>query len=587
MTEPMPAPSPSAVTSVDPITVEIVRNALIAAADEMSVSLARSAYSPIIYEMKDYSVALFDDECRLLGQSQGLPIFLGALEEAVRACLDHYGRESMSPGDVYLINDAYLVGSHLNDISIFSPIFFEGELVGFAGSKAHWLDIGCMNPSHTMDSTNIFQEGYRIGPTRIIRAGVMNEELLDLLLRNSRMPRSIQGDFWAQVAACRTGEQRYQAVLERFDHATVTEAVQHIFEQCEQLDREVVDALPDGTWRAEGYMDSDGAGNGPVKVCLAVTIDGSDVTLDLEGSSPQTAGCLNSGFAQTVSAARLAFKFLVNPEVPATGGTFRCLEVRAPRRSIFAAEAPAACQYYYPHSGLMIDLFITLMGQALPERITGGQCADPMNVMFTSDVADTGESWVHGEAETIGWGASHDRDGENCSANYGAGDLKNYPVEVVEAKYPLRVDEYTMIPDTGGAGRHRGGLAQRRTFTALADVALSLWLERTVTPGWGVFGGGAGDVPTAVVRRPDGVEERLLKCSHVPFPTGSRVIVDTGGGGGYGEPSERDPQLVAHDLHHGYMTKAGVARDYPQQLAALVAAPVRTQVDDSENGVRA
>jgi N-methylhydantoinase B len=569
MTAPLSSSSAGTVVSIDPVTVEIVRNALVAAADEMSVSLARSAYSPIIYEMKDYSVALFDDECRLLGQSQGLPIFLGALEQAVRVCLDHYGRDSMAPGDIYLINDAYLVGSHLNDMSVFSPIFFDDNLVGFAGSKAHWLDIGCVNPSHTMDSTNIFQEGYRIGPTRIIRAGKMNEELLDMLLRNSRMPRSILGDFWAQVAACRTGEQRYQAVLGRFDRSIVAEAVRQIFEQCERLDRDVVAALPDGTWHAEGFMDSDGAGSGPVKVALTVTIDGSDVMLDLDGSSPQTAGCLNSGLAQTVSAARLAFKFLVNPDVAATGGTFQCLEVRAPRRSIFAAEAPAACQYYYPHSGLMIDLFITLMGEALPDQITAGQCADPMNVLFTGDAEEPGESWVHGEAETIGWGASRDRDGENCSANYGAGDLKNYPVEVVESKYPLRVDEYTMLPDTGGAGRRRGGLAQRRTFTATEDVALSLWLERTVTPAWGVFGGASGSIPTALVTRPDGSEERLLKCSHVPFPAGSRVVVDTGGGGGYGPAAQREAELLAHDLDHGYMTEAGAARDYPEQLAAL------------------
>ena len=400
---------------VDPVTVEIIRNALNAAADEMSVNLGRSAYTPIIYEMKDYSVALFDAQCRLLGQSPGLPIFLGALEDAVKVAIERYGRDYMAPGDVYVVNDAYLVGSHLNDVSVFSPIFHEGELVGFAATKAHWMDIGAKDPSQTMSSTNIYQEGYRLGATCIIRRGKLNEEVLDILMLNSRLPRSVRGDFYAQVAACRTGEQRLQVVLDRFGPETISAAVDEIFAQCERLDREVVAALPDGTWESEGFMDSDGNGNGPVKVHLKVTISGSDIYLDLAGSSPQTGGCLNSGFAQTLSGARLAFKFLINPDVPATGGTFRCLHVSAPEGSIFAAKEPAACQYYYPHAGLMIDLFIKLMAEALPNHVTGAQCADPMNVMFNGVLPDTGEPWMVGEATAVGWGASRDADGENGS----------------------------------------------------------------------------------------------------------------------------------------------------------------------------
>jgi N-methylhydantoinase B len=547
---------------VDPVSVEIVRNALVAAADEMGVNLGRSAYTPVIYEMKDYSVALFDADCRLLGQSPGLPIFLGALEDAVRVTLQRYPKESMAPGDVYLVNDSYLVGSHLNDMSLFTPVFYDGRLVGFAASKAHWLDIGAMDPSQTMASTSIYQEGYRIGPTRIVRRGRVNEEVLDLLMRNSRLPRSVRGDLYAQVAACRTGEQRYQAVLERFGPKVVGLAVEEIFRQCEVLDRDAVSRLPDGVFEAEGYMDSDGHTDEPVRVHVKVTISGSDLYLDLAGSSAQRLGCLNCGFAQTVSAARLGFKFLINPDVPATGGTFRCLHVSAPEGTIFSAGPPAACQYYYPHTGLMIDLFIKVMGEVLPDAVTGAQCADPMNVLFDGNDPDTGEPWMVGEATAVGWGASRDQDGENGLINYGGGDLKNYPVEVLEAKYPIRIESYGLVPDSGGPGRRRGGLAIVREFTSLGDSSLSLWLERSVTGPWGVLGGAQGGTPSGLLRLPNGEERQVLKCSHVPFPAGSYLRVVTGGGGGYGDPAERERELVAADVADGYVSARAARAQY-------------------------
>jgi len=550
--------------AVDPITVEIIRNALNAAADEMGVNLARSAYTPIIYEIKDYSVALFDTDCRLLGQAPGLPIFLGALEDAVKVTVARYGVENMGEGDVYLVNDSYEVGSHLNDISLFTPVFFDGRLVGYAASKAHWIDIGAMEPSQTMASTDIYQEGYRIGPTRIMRKGRLNKELLEFFMLNSRMPRSIHGDFFAQVAACRAGEQRFQDILRRFGKEAFQSAVDEIFQQCERLDRQVVDALPDGEWEAEGFMDSDGTNfDVPVKVRLKVTIKGSDIYLDLTGSADQTGGCLNSGFSQTMSAARLAFKFLINPEVSPTGGTFRNLHVYAPPRSIFAAQEPAACQYYYPHAGLMIDLFIKLMAQVMPDRVTGAQCADPMNVMFDGIHLATGETWVAGEAVALGWGASRDADGENGLANYGGGDLKNYPGEVMEAKYPIRVREYGLRQDSGGPGKRRGGLAIYRDFETLGEpLNVSLWLERSVTGPWGIFGGQQGGTPIVEVSRPGHQPIRKLKASHIVCPVGTRIKVVTGGGGGYGDPRERERDKVEADVVDGYVSRQVAAEAY-------------------------
>jgi N-methylhydantoinase B len=539
----------------DPVTVEVIRNAFNSTAAQMNNNLARSAYTPIIYEMKDCSVGLFDRDARLLGQAPGLPIFLGNLEAAIEVTTEHFGGADVYlPGDVYAVNDSYLTGSHLNDVSVFSPVFHAGELVGFCASKAHWLDIGAKDPGQAMDATEIYQEGYRIAPTHLYAEGKPVTETIEFLCRNSRLPRSVWGDMHAQIAACRTGERRLQALCDRFGADTVREAAQAIFAQSERLDREAVARIPDGTYRAEGAMDSHGPGGEPVPVKVAVTVAGDSMTLDLSGSSRQTPGCMNCGLAQTISGARLAFKFLFNPDIPVTGGTFRNLDVVAEKGSVFDAQEPAACQYYYPHIGLMIDLFLSALAPAVPEAVVAGQPADAMNVMFTGINPRTGERFVCGEATAVGWGAHAHGDGANALINYGGGDLKNFPVEVVESLYPLRIHSYGVWAGSGGAGRHRGGLGAEREYETLADgIDLSLWFERTRTPAWGLFGGEEGRPTSVLVDRGDGPEP-MLKVNRAPLPRGSRVTVRTGGGGGYGDPAERDAAALERDLVDGYVT---------------------------------
>ena len=541
---------------VDPITVEVIRNAFNSIASQMNNNLARSAYTPIIYEMKDCSVGLFDAEARLLGQAPGLPIFLGNLEAAIHVTTEHFGGEDVyRPGDVYAVNDSYLVGSHLNDVSIFSPIFYEDELVGFGATKAHWLDIGSKDPSQAMDSTSIYQEGYRIGPTKLYDAGEPVQGVMEFLTRNSRLPRSVWGDMHAQIAACRTGERQLAELYDRFGAADIGAAAEQVFDQCEAMDRAAVAALPDGRYGAEGDLDSWGPGGDPVHVKVALEISGEEIRLDLDGSSGQTPGCMNCGYAQTVAAARLAFKFLINPDTSVTAGTFRNLAISAPQRSVFDAREPAACQYYYPHLGLMIDLFIRALAPAMPDRVVAGQPADAMNILFTGVDPDTRQPWVSGEATAVGWGAYQGGDGTNGLINYGGGDLKNIPVEVQESRYPIRVHRYALRPDSGGSGRWRGGLGIVREYEVLADeVRVSTWFERTRTPGWGLFGGAAGEVTSVVLDPADGDRRDLLKINALPVPKGSRITVATGGGGGYGPVTERDEGAVDEDLADGYVT---------------------------------
>lgn len=546
----------------DPITVEILRNALNSVALEMNANLARSAFSPIIYEMKDCSVALFNERAELLGQAPGLPIFLGALDEAVKIVRDHFSARGIQEGDVYALNDPYLVGSHLNDVTVISPIFYEGELVGFTATKAHWLDMGGKDASVSVDTTEIYQEGLRLGPTRLYQAGQPQTDILDILARNSRLPRSIIGDLNAQVAACRTGERRYQELLGRFGLETVREAVAEIFAQAERADREAIAAIPDGEYQAEGYLDSDGHSQEPIYIRVMVSVEGANIHIDLTGSSPQRQGCTNCGIAQTISAARLAYKFLINPHHPPNGGHFRSLSLTAPPGTIFAAQEPAACLYYAPHLGLMIELVLKALSQALPGRVPAGQPSDQMNFMMAGRTAD-GLVFMTGEASAVGWGALPNDDGLNAMVNYMAGDLKNISAEVEEAKYPLRVGCRALEPDSGGAGQYRGGLALIKEYQPIAlGCRLLLWLERTVTPGWGVAGGQAGRTARCIVD-PGGAKEAMLKkANHIPIPPGTTVRCYTAGGGGYGPPWKRDIQRILDDLSDGYITRDAAESAY-------------------------
>lgn len=548
---------------VDPITAEILRNAFSATAAEMNANLIRSAFSPVIYEMKDCSVAIFDHQAELLGQSPGLPIFLGALDEALKATIDLVGYENLEPGDIYILNDPYITGSHLNDVTVESPVFHHGHLVGFTSSKAHWRDLGGKDAGLITDSTEIYQEGLRLGPTRLVAAGEMQTDLLDILARNSRTPLALIGDLNAQIACARTGERRMNAIIDRFGIETVRGAAQQIFQQTERLERETIATLPEGEYTAEGFLDNDGHGTDPVPVRVRVVIQEGEMLIDLTGSSLQTPGCVNCGLPQTISAARMAFKFLVLPQAQPNGGSFRSLKVNVPSGSIFAAQEPAACSYYFPHLGMLIDLVLRALAPALPDRVISGQTADPMNVNLAGFHPVDGRRFMTGESTAIGWGASSLHDGENGMVNCGGGDLKNMPLEVTESKFPIRMARHVLGPDSGGAGKQRGGLGIIKDYVPLADgMTVCLWFERSLMPAWGLFGGADGKPPVVVLNPGTPEEHRLCKVNHLPVGPGMRISARTGGGGGYGFAWERPIEEVIDDLVDGYISRDAAVKDY-------------------------
>ncbi len=367
----------------------------------------------------------------------------------------------------------------------------------------------------------------------------------------------------AQIAACRTGEARFRAILDRFGLETVEAARHEIYRQSEVLEREAVAAIPDGVYEAEGFLDDDGLGHGPLPVCVIVDVTGDRMTIDLAGSAPQTEGPINGGLAQAISAVRVAFKLLVHPERPVDGGTFRTLDVAVPPRTIFSAEEPAACQWYFTPCGLLIDLIVKALAPALPAAAAAAHYGDSMVVYLEgTDPRRDDARFLMNAPHPGGWGGFDGGDGADGLINNVNGAFKDYPVEVAETKWPIVVRRYGLLPDTGGPGRFRGGCGVLREFELAGPTRLSLWFERSVTPAWGLFGGSPGAKPDVVVNEGRGDERHLLKVNALPLAPGSTFRLETGGGGGFGDPCERDPALVAADVADGYVSLEAAARDY-------------------------
>jgi len=558
-----------ATTSISPITTEIVRSAFTAAADEMNATLIRSAYTPIIYEMKDCSVALLSADHRVLGQSAGLPIFLGNLEICTQLTEERYGREAWQPGDVWIMNDSYLTGTHLNDMTVFGPIFHAGELAGFAACRAHWLDVGAKDPGGAMASTDIWQDGLRLPPLKVVEGGVQKPDVTRLLGLNSRFSYPAIGDLGAQIACVRTGQSRLAAIIERFGIETIDAARDEIFAQTERFERAAIAAIPDGEYTAEGAIDNDGITQTPCRVSVRVVVSGESMTIDLTGTDDMQRGPVNCGEAQAISACRVAYKLLVNPDNPPDGGAFRALDVEVRKGSLLAAEAPAPCQWYFTPLGLLIDLVVKALADVMPAQAAGASYGDSMVIALGGlDPRNAGAPWLLYEPTVGGWGAWDGSDGSDGLINNVNGSLKDMAIEVLETKYPVRLERYGFRTDSGGAGRWRGGTGVQRRYVLDADAELSLWFERSHTPAWGLLGGRDATPPDVVVNpgRPD--ERHFLKCSRVPLKRGDVVLTQTGGGGGYGDPAQRDPEAVRLDVVDGFVSPQAARDVYGQDVEA-------------------
>lgn len=550
-----------AASGVDASTVEVVRNYLNSAAAEMQRTLIRTAYNTIVYEILDFGISLYDRELELVADSPGLAMFLGANDYAIRKGVEHVGAENLDPGDIVIMNYPYWSGSHTLDVCLFAPIHLDEELIGYATCRIHWLDLGQKDPGYVLDSTDIHQEGLLFPGTKVFKRGEPDEEILDLIRFNSRIPDKVIGDLHAQVAAINTGKRRLRELYEKYGEEVVEASIARIHDHGEESARRAVAELPDGSWSAVDYCDGFDRPEGDlIRMEARVTIEGEEFTIDFSGSEEQVDEPLNIPIGDAESAAKLCFKAVTTPDVDSNAGQFRPLRVEAREGTLFNAVYPAPTFTLWP-AILVIDVVFKALAQALPDRIPASSGGDLCDIMLYGQDPETGKMFVEANNEGVGWGASRERDGPNALMHLSETMVKNIPVEVFETKAPVLFDRLELRQDSGGPGEKRGGLGIRRDFRFTHPCGALSIIQKTKTDGWGLEGGKPG-ARNAVVLRPGTDREEWTGMMRGQFEPDDVVSNRSGGGGGHGDPFRRDPEAVRSDVIDGYVSREAAREEY-------------------------
>jgi N-methylhydantoinase B len=559
--------------TIDPVTLAVLKGRLEQIADEMDAVLYRSAFNPIIAEARDACHGLYHAETgdTLVQGSRGLPIFVGAMSFAVRAVIAKVKAEGgLAPGDTFLFNDPYDGGTHLNDFRLVRPFFRDGRVFCWLASVGHWLDIGGNVPgNYNPRATESHQEGVRFPPVKLIRAGVLQQDILDILAANSRVPQSNWGDLMGQLNALDLGERRLAHLLSEYGEATVAEAFGLLMDRAEALMRAEIAALPDGTYDFEDFLDNDGVRDEPLRIVLSMTIEGERMTLDLSRSSPPCAGPLNISRATTVAACYVALKHAF-PDVPANAGVMRPITVIAPETTLLGARAPRPVAGYTETILRLIGVIFGALGKARPERATAAPFGT-INALSLSGQREDGTRWVMFSFFGGGLGGNPESDGLH-HANNPISTATMPPVEILEAANPVMFTQWALRPDSGGPGLHRGGVGAIYEIETLAPglTEIALLGERGRFPPFGVAGGGAGATNAFWWETPEGraVPPMASKVVGIAIRQGQRVRLETPGGGGWGDPRARPVEAVARDIRLGYVSKAAAEREYGVRVTA-------------------
>jgi len=556
--------------NVNPVTVEVIRNALGNVCDTMKVTVERTAYSSVITETVDYSNAIIDTDGNLLAETSGLPVFLATLSESVLEVDSVIGYENLEDGDIIFCNDPYSGGfSHNPDVTVLKPVYVDDELEAFTCFRGHTLDMGSRTAGGWLNNCeNVYQDGVCFPPVKMFRAGEENEDIIRMLRRSTRYPDTVMGDIRAMVSAVRVGDDHLTQMFGQYGEDTMWNAVERIHENGEKIAREAVRELPDGTYSGSYEADGDGDDNNPItdgiQIELEMTIDGDEVHVDFAGTDPQTNGPMNCPSVTSRSLVRLGFKALTTPTEDNNEGHFKPLSVSLPSGSVVNPNPPASCALNWIHVGGIPDLMEGVLEDEIPEKITASHFGTPCaNFVYGVDPSDeTNYMLVEGDAG--GWGAKPSSDGENALFTKELGDTLNTPIEVVETQYPLRVEEFSFVEDSGGPGRFRGGLGVRRDYTPINhDAQITATFDRQDDPPWGVVGGEeASKTNKTVVMRDSGEREVYSKVTDFTINESDTVSFQTGGGGGYGPPKERDPERVLADVRNGYISREHAREAY-------------------------
>ena len=552
--------------TIDPISLEIMSNALRSVADETYNALTRSAYSTNIKERKDHSTAVMDANGRLVAQAENsLPIHLSSMAGLMRALLAKYPADEIREGDIFVSNDPHVAGgSHLPDINLAMPVFVDGRRLAFVCNIAHHADVGGMVPGSVAGGmTEIFQEGLRIPAVKLFDRGALVRDLFDILLLNVRVPDERKGDYNAQIAACRLGERRMQELSARHDPETLETAFDEIIRRTEDRLRRAVSEIPDGTYSCEDMMDDDGCENYDVVVRVTVRIRGSRISFDFAGTAPQTAGNINVPFNASHATLCYVLKALVDPEVPNNEGVLNVCEMIAEPGTLVNCIAPAPCAARANTCQRIVDVVIGALKDALPEAVVAASNGANTAAVYSGTRPESGEPYVYLETIGGGFGGRAARDGTD-GVQVHSTNTSNLPIEVMETEYPLRVSRYELVQDSGGAGTNRGGLAIRRDVMPIGHVCtFSGQGERFRHAPWGLFGGLPGKTGRFALIRGDGRASRLSgKPMSVEVPPGVTISAQTAGGGGYGEPEKRGAHRCQEDLDSETFTSNFMKRHY-------------------------
>lgn len=550
---------------MDPVTLEVVRNALPAISNEMSYDLQRTSYNMMIYEVGDYCCSLMDVDGNLLSQNTGgVSHFVSDLGVVIQDGVEKIGRKNFHPGDVFITNHQAVCGQHLNNICIYVPFFFEGELIGFPIIRAHWVDVGGMSTGFGAQA-NVFDpwmEGLQLDQLKIYEEGEPKKDLLKLISDNIRFSDAAMGDMRAQIAACQLALRRLEELFGRYGRDVIFDCVQRIFADTEATCRIVVEGIPDGVYEAESFLDDDNYDKGvPVPIKARVIVSGSDMTIDLSECSSQVKGPINS---RTLAGPRVAYKALTVPLAPVNEGSFAALNVILPEGNFMMAKYPAPMAGWSTPIPTVIDTILKALSPAIPDRIPAAHLGVlGGTIVFFGYDPKKDKNFIVQSIEGGGWGGRPFEDGESASVSVCQGDVRNAPIENIELKCPVIIEERVLRKDSGGPGKFRGGLGLDSKVRNLVEGRWNLLQTgRRRCPPWGLFGGKDGAPSDRLLRLPGQEKWESVDVSFHPVPADTQAIIRTAGGGGWGDPLERDPEKVYSDVLEGLVSIEAAKTEY-------------------------
>ena len=547
---------------IDPVTAEIVRCALASAADEMALALYRTAYSTIVRDTLDFSTSLCDDQGQMIAQSVTIPLHMGAVPYAMATLFKKFG-PAIDEDDIFILNDPFEGGMHLPDIFIVRPIFWESRLIAFAVATAHHVDIGGRLPgSSACDNTEIFQDGLRIPWLKLYRKGERDESIFTLLRANIRVPDMTLGDLSAQLAATHIGQQAMLELVRRYGAKTLMAVARDSVDYTERLVRAEIASWPDGSHTFTDYLDSDGCGGPPVKIQVTITVEGDTLTADFTGTDPQVRGAINCTLSFAASAVGMCVRSVMREQLPNNSGMFRPIVVISPPGTVINVEMPGASSMRGVTGFRVVDTVFGALAGLLPDRVMAAGEGGNTLAIFGGERADASR-YIYFELLSGTWGGRPDRDGNDGLSNP-ANVASNIPIEQAECEYPLLIERYGLVCDTGGPGKFRGGMAVERQWRLLGQLPanLSIRSDRRDHPPYGLYGGQPGKGSINVLRHADGTEEVLPVMISRPVAAGDVFYHCQPGGGGWGDPLERDVESILADLRDDRISVSAARESY-------------------------